>query len=366
VKKNNRETGVDGLRGFAAIVVLLHHTFMTIPWIADAYVNKGRSMNGGLILETIYYSPLHIIVSGTEAVMLFFMLSGFVLYKAYPGRSSLKFSYLAPRLTRLYLPIWGSLLLALALTQVQQSSSHDPLSWWTRAHLENPFNIISDLFVIPGTDWLNSSLWSMQIEIIVSIILAVVVWVADKKVMGFLAILAISIVAGNAPWVGPVLHYLPYFVAGALIAQLDLKIRGRFAVLLPWLGVAFFTAPWVSRYFSLDISSGIVGDLSIFAGSVAFTLSSLTETPFSRSLKNALGSYLGTRSYSIYLVHAPVVVLISLWYVSWRGSMDSWLYFVPLVLAIVLVVSEVFYRIVEKPSHQFSRKFRRALLKQNL
>ena len=81
-KTKSRMHSLDGLRGVAALVVVVHHLLLTLPWFADR-VGLGQLGTKGQFTFSWHnlfeYTPLHILYGGTEAVVIFFVLSGFVL-----------------------------------------------------------------------------------------------------------------------------------------------------------------------------------------------------------------------------------------------------------------------------------------------
>jgi len=109
---------LDGLRGLTALVVLLDHVLVSSSsQIADSYSQWSDRGHG--LGWVVSYTPLHIFHAGQEAVVVFFVLSGFVLTRQMTVRTRRSISYYYPqRLLRLYLPVWGVLLLALALRVV--------------------------------------------------------------------------------------------------------------------------------------------------------------------------------------------------------------------------------------------------------
>ena len=62
--------------------------------------------------------------------------------------------------------------------------------------------------------------------------------------------------------------------------------------------------------------------------------------------------WLGTRSFSLYLVHEPIVVSAAFLFLRPTDPLPTLLVGVPLALA----VAEVFHRLVEAPSHRLSRR----------
>jgi len=67
---------LESLRGLAALMVVLHHHYMTAPFLQ----------------EVVRFTPLRFLINGRSSVIFFFVLSGFVIvYGILNG--SRKFSY---------------------------------------------------------------------------------------------------------------------------------------------------------------------------------------------------------------------------------------------------------------------------------
>ncbi|MEH7247503.1 acyltransferase family protein, partial [Neobacillus niacini] len=73
---SNRLEELDSLRGIASLTVVIHHTLLTLPIFLAAHQHEQINST---IVKIFTNSPLHIIWGGHEAVILFFVLSGFVL-----------------------------------------------------------------------------------------------------------------------------------------------------------------------------------------------------------------------------------------------------------------------------------------------
>ncbi len=76
-----RYRSLDGLRGVAALVVVVHHCLLTSIVLAATY--RGGTTSGWGLSELLTRTPLHLLWDGTGMVLVFFVLSGFVLTLAF-------------------------------------------------------------------------------------------------------------------------------------------------------------------------------------------------------------------------------------------------------------------------------------------
>ncbi|GEC75563.1 hypothetical protein GCM10010213_17640 [Microbacterium maritypicum] len=101
-QNSSRFIALDGLRGVAAVMVVVYH-FLLATSLSDEYLRvlSGETSSSpvvGLIANT----PLRYLVMGPEAVIVFFVLSGFVLVLPMLRGSGLDlWNYFPRRLLRL-------------------------------------------------------------------------------------------------------------------------------------------------------------------------------------------------------------------------------------------------------------------------
>src|SRR5665213_3568592 len=119
-----RLTQLDGLRGIAALVVVVFH----LSLIAQPFLDtKSTGDAWWWISET----PLRLATDGTQAVLLFFVLSGLVVALPALRKGFAWKKYFASRFLRLYIPAWGALMLAAALIFcIPRVSSNVSANYW--------------------------------------------------------------------------------------------------------------------------------------------------------------------------------------------------------------------------------------------
>ncbi|MGH7001396.1 MAG: acyltransferase family protein, partial [Stellaceae bacterium] len=79
MNERERLPSLDSLRGIAALTVVIHHTLTTLPAFWAVYTGAPASR----LARIMAFSPLHLLWDGHQAVLVFFVLSGFVLSLPY-------------------------------------------------------------------------------------------------------------------------------------------------------------------------------------------------------------------------------------------------------------------------------------------
>lgn len=346
-----RLMGLDGLRGLAAAIVLIHHCLLTSPGL-DAAVASDRADGPASWIWWATYTPLHLLWAGREAVYVFFILSGFVLALPFFGATPQKWvSYYAKRAIRIYLPVWASVILALLAAWVVPRSSAPGLSNWLNAHAEEPY-IVRDLLLLLGTGQLNSPLWSLQWELLFTLLLPVyllgAVYLRRAWLLGIL-MLAVFIGAAEASnSAAPV--FLPMFGIGVLMAaRRDLLTDWAARVpVIVWhivvtVSMFLLVMPWL-----FPGQPGTMGTAAIGGSLMVFTFLGCKAAV---TMGNCpLLQWLGIRSFSLYLIHEPVVVSV-----AFAFHTSNALQVAVVAVPLSLMASELFFRGVERPSLQLAR-----------
>ncbi|MGJ4846336.1 acyltransferase family protein [Leifsonia sp. Le1] len=377
----HRYRSLDGLRGVAALSVVIYHALLVVPAVSVLYIEKADATP--LTPEWwLFRTPLRLVMPGHEAVLIFFVLSGFVLtlplltHRQSP-RSIL--AYYGRRILRLYVPVWGAVAFALLLAV---AVPRDPSvgSSWLATHLPPTFSAVwHDLVLVLGTSNLDSPLWSLTWEVWFSLLLPVmfvllkVARVHDWWLGGIALLIALSAVsrfpavldALPLSWLtGGILQYLPVFGIGMIvasrretIARLATRIRSWWPVIAGalLLMISPSLVPTGAVYTPVSAALAAVSLIGV-AGVVFIAL----EAPARRVLETRPVQWAGTRSFSVYLIHEPILVAAAL--VTGADAWLPWLFVALALLPVVLLAAEGFYRVIERPSMLLSQRVGRAIL----
>ncbi len=387
--ERGRLPSLDGLRGLAALVVLAHHTLLASePTLAGPY-HDGPFPAGGSVGWLLTYTPLHILWAGPEFVVVFFVLSGFVLSlpTASGGGRPRALSYYPRRLLRLYLPVWAAVAFAAALHLAVSHASLPTASWWLDAHAE-PLTLEAMrqdaglLSKYTGHWAVLDVLWSLRWEVLFSLalplLLAVAVWVpsgSGKKRHSWSALVALLCCAALAwhgssesalAWHGSSEYFLelPPFVLGMVLSfrlprieQLAHRLRGRtrgnisVKLLLALACVCGLTADWWIPFGGDPAMEGFAA-VVVALGACLTVVVALVVASFGAFLRSPPMAWTGRRSYSLYLVHSPIVVALAF---AAGGRLS--LGYLLAAISLSLAAAAIFFRLIEAPSHRFARGF---------
>jgi peptidoglycan/LPS O-acetylase OafA/YrhL len=357
-----RLSSLDGLRGVAALVVLLHHSLLAIPALAAPYYVRRAVDTDEIATWAMTHTPLHLVWAGTEAVYVFFVLSGLVLALSAQGRRFTWLSYYPQRLLRLYLPVIAAVALGMVILILVPRDGTSGISVWLRSRPRQitQLGLIHDLTLVQGVSGLVSPLWSLRWEVLFSLALPLYVLLV-ARVPSLWVLKSVAVVAATTA--GAVLHhdwlvYLPMFGAGVIIAaRLDRLTawvtslsRGGTASLVVGT-VLLLSSHWLMLAFSPPAEVMVLSKPLGLVGAAGIVLV-VAAVPAARTVFSApLWRWLGLYSFSLYLVHEPIVVALGYLVGPGRG----WLV-LPIALPLSLCAAWAFYHAVEKPSHDLSRR----------
>ncbi|MBX5134020.1 acyltransferase [Rhizobium lentis] len=276
---------LDGLRGLAALLVVQAHIGLVFP-------NTG----------------LHFITMGSEAVGLFFALSGFLMAHLYGSRPVTKetvLDFLVSRFARIYPVYLAAVLLVAALSGMQSLNFVQPIIGGTE--------FLRHVFLMGS----SGVFWSIPPEIQFYLFFPIL-WLCltrPQRYSGVIAGLAVLVVVdGLLELPGPgilLVSKLPYFLFGALAGAMHScwdrwrpsASTGAFTLFLL---AVFFTYRHVLPGFSHEFW----GLQSALAAAVIVALAARQPPIAAHVLAAAPMRYLGAISFSLYLFHVPITFLV--------------------------------------------------------
>ncbi|WP_244575322.1 acyltransferase family protein [Rhizobium sp. 11515TR] len=324
----------------------------------------------------VKWSPLKILWSGHQAVILFFVLSGFALTKMWGAIGYPRYdAYIASRVIRLYLPYIASLALAVLVYAILRHWFSWENGWMGLPNpiLGNNVNIGGHLAMIGvfNPAEINPPIWSIIHEMRISIVFPVIYYIVKR--VGWFTVPIFSALSLVVAWSisGPIpltpldaellisLHYVTFFAAGSLIAFNQHRIEDVFSALHGRKRLALWIAAAMAYAYPFDnpwsLSLRMIGDLGTGIGSFVMICLML------HSKEGAWASrrrFLGKISFSFYLNHVLALNICLLAFYDRYGSLSIWLTSVPLALGI----SWAIYVMVERPAIRLSRLMRTSIL----
>lgn len=351
---------VDGLRAIAALVVYANHAYAQV------------SSSDTVALRFPYALAQSTMVVGHLCVTVFIVLSGFCLtLPVVDNQGRLRggvWEFIRRRARRILPPYYAAVALCLLLIATVIGEPTGTL--WdfpagvTKAAVVSHLLLLQDLF---STSRINYVFWSIAVEWHIYFLVPALVWAwrrwgAVRVVVGAL-LLGYLLRVGFADTRLTRMHpqFLGMFAFGMLAAHVVRSTAPRMtelraAAFWPWLAAGGFavaviaSAVWgvrksEERFYLLDLPVGIM----------ATALLVLSSRPTKSWLTHALAwrplAFVGTFSYSLYLIHAPLLQVMWQYGLSPLGlSREAMLVsLLTLGLMLVLLAAYLFFRGFEAP-----------------
>lgn len=359
---------LDGVRGLAALIVVLHHFGLTfIPAINFLDPSKIHFMNGGIELF-IAKTPFNLFFNGGFAVSIFFVLSGMVLsYKFHrTGDRTILTHYALKRYFRLFLPVAIIIIACFILEKSGLFYSHfigdmTKSKDWLHSlfsGIKDPLDMLRNLtfdVFLNNDNRYNPVLWTMTIEFLGSLLLfAFLAIIGTHRHTVLLHVLLASVLLLTTQ------KYYAAFVLGSLLCywlvngvQLPKNKTGMFCKMsLIVLGIYFSTFPqgmftsitiwkyleWVPNGHDFFHVLGAFFIMIVLANSAA-AIRFFTQRPF---------IYLGKISFSLYLVHFPVLCSLGCWVFLLSYHPENYSWAITLSFIVTLVISGILAHLYQK------------------
>jgi peptidoglycan/LPS O-acetylase OafA/YrhL len=367
VENNSRLRELDSMRGLAALSVLAGHIMLINALLsADTWGNHRY-----MLVNLIKYTPLRIFWAGDEAVIFFFVLSGFVLslpfYREFPRYSG----FLIRRVCRIYIPYIVAVSLAL-VARLRYNTPVTGTSSWFNQTWAVPLsrNVLLQHLILVGSLQnyaLDPPIWSlaqeMRISLVFPLIMLFVVKMKWRWTLLAGACLALLSFRHGLYTPSGTLNYILFFIIGALLAkhrtEIDRYLKNvssKRRVLLFVVGIVLYTWRWWSYGFIERVP--VLDYWVVSIGVSVFIALAMSSKRVKRILCFKPLHFAGKISYSIYLFHMIIVTSI---FHELYGKAPLAVLLVGSVLLSILTASITYY-LVEVPSFLLGRRLANATL----
>lgn len=378
---------VDKLRGVAALAVVLFHV-RTELWVGWQTIQAQPDLFSQLDHLLAWLGiPMRFMGAG---VLLFFVISGYCIHRPQAARGLRQaaggmrrevsgggqgtgdraqgtepdwWKFYVRRFLRIAPPYWVALALSAGVLVITGGISE---AGWER--VASSAAMLQNYWGTGGQISTNPSLWSLPVELELYLIYPLACWIGSRVGWTWMLVMAV-VVSLLAQWSAHQgLHWLdgsfPKFwgmwCAGAWLAEQ--KVRNRLPAwslgwslgLMATLGLAVGAE---MRPFLQPVSFWLWGGVGVLALLWAVAPRSSQVTP--TRLPIAWLAWIGTFSYSLYLIHYPLFQWAGFaWQKSFASKPASLLVALAAV-ALVIPLAWLFHRLIELPSHRLARRLGR-------
>ena len=349
-------TEIQSLRGLCALGVLLNHNFGP---------GFGLTSDGSSRERLFFEFFLHILAPGASMVLVFFVISGFVLSPTLTAISKLP-NFFIRRIFRIMPALWASLVLAIFVFNY--------LGREIKPEYYKAFYLM-DIS-------LNQPIWSLQFEMLAYLYFPLQLFLSRKvgnigSLVIIIFLIYLNISANFYSFYG-----LLIYPTALLCFQLGIEVPrfGKRLVtsmhsdnILFFIGLTCILLPLPVYNLVLAYNLGICNSIIAIGAFILISVISYGEFHLKKIFLFAPIVFLGTISYSFYLFHLPILefVYINLPYswIAWsntHGPFGNSLFYVGimrifLTLIILIPMSWVSYRYVELPMIRVGNKLAKLL-----
>lgn len=350
------------VRGLAALLVVFFHSKFVF-WVGGTIYNKEVGMHG--LGDYLLFGADMLSSCGKECVVVFFILSAFVIKHSFSGHHYSWTNFYKIRLIRIYWPFLCSLLLSIIVLIVCVKYINPKIytsnfrEYNTR--LGNAYDglsliqLIKTVFFIHKGEYagFNYAYWSLGHELIFYLLFPL--YNTIKKYSVFVIAAAALAVAY---WLTglTVFYYQVFFVAGLMLYKYFFESSKGALVK----NKTIYQALLIVLFIAVNVGNKMVSEKFSDLVTLVFSLFIFDYILYFIKRKNNLLMKLGDISYSLYLNHLPVLLLTYSVITLYTGKLVFYSrvpYYSGVIIAVLVTIP--LYWLTEKPSVAYLKKLRK-------
>ncbi len=331
---------LDGVRGLSALYVVLYH--------AQLFTKSGVVLSENRLINFIQ----RIVSVGDISVAVFIVLSGYCL--AIPVVNNQLYlkggfaRYIKRRAKRIIAPYFVAIILSLLIISLFRVLQTPHGTNWDSKIPITPMSIVSHFLLIHNlnNNWIykiNGAHWSVATEWQIYFLFPIMLWCWRKYGL-FITLFVTCLLSVGLYVIVPIAHpqYIILFFMGAVSAYYSLGkpivAYSNLFLVVTMLGFLVCLAVFIIHPFSILIFELIGGAfVSAFIYFVVVAKRNENVLKADRFLSSLIPMQLGKISYSIYLIHGPLLALANLLLLDHNFTYDHqlllmWCVFVPIVV----------------------------------
>lgn len=352
---------LDGLRGVAALVVVIGHLDIFLGFILG-YEGWGNFAREGIGRA----------FNGNFAVCIFFVLSGYLLTmpSVRHGNGARAGEAAARRYFRLTPIVLVSVILAYFLWVIvgipsgQMTDFGQGFRYMQEEYQFHPslMEVIGNgLFgVYFGDNRYNGPLWTIQIELWGSLLLFafIALFAQSRHYVALCAVVSVFLIS----WLGEWGIYYSLFFAGSAVCHLKLRVSPWLLIPALYLGTV---SEWTPDFVALVEAAGLPTSLAIVRvaphaiAAVLLISVLLSNNQLQRAFSTRSARYLGRVSYALYAVHIPVLYTLGNQTFIWvAGMAPLWAAAIAnlsVTIGISMLLAHLLSRFVDEPAQSLAK-----------
>lgn len=377
-KGYGKDSAADGLRGAAAIAVVFCHFFIAFFPLGFVNIYPGSATENAkesLITDILSAPLISFLWNGKLAVSIFFVLSGYVLIKAFneTGDVNILRARAAKRFFRFFIPVLFSVMLSWLVLELGvgywKDASNISGSWWLNHFWSFDPSFESAIkegvyeAIFSGKSLYTPPLWTMKIELVGSFIVFSYSALKLKGVSEIILLFVVSLLLLS--YANREALYYIAFIMGGYISRVKYKPSKMFGVALLICVVYFGSYDssrlyfWIRYLLGDGITTGQV--CSVVSGWIVVFL--VSNGYFGWILNSNVFQLFGRLSFSIYLTHFPIILSLSSFIYVLSHNMNIGYAGIAVNLAITLIVVFLFSYAFMKLFDETSSKLAKVVIK---
>jgi peptidoglycan/LPS O-acetylase OafA/YrhL len=349
------------VRGLAAFLVVFFHAKF-IFWVGGTIYNKEVGLHS--FLDYALFAADMLSSCGKECVVVFFILSAFVIKHSFSNHNYSWRNFYKIRLIRIYWPFLCSLLFSIMVLIICINYVNPKIyvnnfrEYNTRLSIAynqlSAGQIIKTIFFIEKGEYagLNYAYWSLGHELIFYLFFPVY-----NKLGKYAKFLAAGILGTLFLLTGSIIFYYQIFFIAGLILH-DYFFNFSQAPVIK--NKTLYLAVLAMFFIAVNVSNKMISEIFSDMVTLVFSFFIFDYVLHHIKNKNKLLMKLGDISYSLYLNHLPILMAVYAVITLFTGKLVFYSrlpYYTSVLIAVVVAIP--IYLITEKPSVAYLKKLRK-------